>query len=637
MRIDIFVSDSIKLTGRKLARPVEVRPLAELQSQQGQPKPAVIVGTARELSAIHPKYVEELREEGVRVIVTEAVPGTPMPRFKKDLIHASLPSLDKRDEWRILQALLNNAIELLILQNKERRTQKYLEELTHIGVLLSSEKDTNKLLKLILTKSREITHCDAGSLYMVDDVNGEKRLLFKMAQNDSVPLDLKEFPMPLNDRSLAGYVVLSGQPLLIDNAYEIDLSKPYSHARWVDKKNNYRTITILTVPLKNLKGEVLGGLQLINRKRDPRVRLIDPLTAMVVVQPFDDHAIDLVTSLASLAAVTLEKNMLYEEIQSLFEGFVKASVKAIESRDPTTSGHSERVAKLTVGLAEKVDGIATGPLSGVRFAPEELRELRYASLLHDFGKVGVREHVLVKAKKFYPREEDVLRIRAAFIRAAMTSDSWRKRLDRILEKGVEAFRREEPQFDAELMKMLGELDADLKLIWEANEPRVLPEGSYDRLVGISERVYSSFDQQPLHLLSKEEVGVLSIPRGSLTEEERLEIESHVTHTYHFLREIPWTKELKRVPEVAYKHHEKLNQVGYPRRLSASDIPLQSRMMTICDIFDALTASDRPYKKAVPVDKALDILHQEMKAGQLDPLLLQVFIEAKLFGLTTEGR
>jgi HD-GYP domain-containing protein (c-di-GMP phosphodiesterase class II) len=636
MRVDLFTSDKLKIAGRKLSRNFDLRRLEEIDSLQGALKPSVIIGPARELAAIHPNRIEPLMQKGVRVIVTDAVPGTPMPRFPKEIIHCTLPKLDEREEWRILLAFLNNAYDLLVLQAENARTQRDLEELTHIGVLLSSEKDTDKLLELILTKSRMITNCDAGSLYLVEESEGRKRMLFKMAQNDSIALNLREMPLPLNKQSLAGYAILTGEILVIDNAYEIDPELPYAHARWVDKQIGYRNITILTVPLKNLKGEVVGALQLLNRKRDPKVRLIDPLTAMVMAQPFDEHAIELVSSLASLAAVTLEKNMLYESIQNLFEGFVKASVKAIESRDPTTSGHSERVALLSVGLAQAVDRLDDGPLARLRFSQEELRELRYASLLHDFGKVGVRERVLIKAKKLYPGDERELRTRAMFVRAAIRADGYKRQLDTLLRSGSAHFQQVHDKLSAELEEMEALLNGDLDLIWEANEPKVLAEGNFDRLKTIAERIYTTFDNEPIKLVTDEQIKVLSIPRGTLTEEERIDIESHVSHTYNFLLNIPWTKELKNVPEIAYKHHEKLNGRGYPQHLKVQHIPAQSRIMTICDIFDALTASDRPYKKAVSFERALDILNMERKDGMLDPQLLDAFIEAKVFDLVRVG-
>lgn len=636
MRLDLYASDNLNLADRTLPRPFELRRLEELNQPHGGFRPSVVIASARELAAMHPDRLDPLRPAGVRVIVTDAVPGSPMPRFGKEIIHCTLPSLDEREEWRLLSAFVGNAYDLLVLQTQNARTQRDLEELTRIGVLLSSEKDTDKLLELILSKSRMITNCDAGSLYLVDESGERRRMLFKMAQNDSIPLALKEMPIPLNKQSLAGYAVLTGEILVIDNAYEIDPELPYTHARWVDKQIGYRNITILTVPLKNLKGEVLGALQLLNRKRDPKVKLVDPLTAMMTVQPFDAHAVELVSSLASLAAVTLEKNMLYESIQNLFEGFVKASVKAIESRDPTTSGHSERVAQLSVGLAKAVDRVDDGPLRTVRFSLEELRELRYASLLHDFGKVGVRERVLVKAKKLYPEDERELRARAMFVRAAMRAETYKRQLENLLQAGETRYAGQAASLLSELQELEARLDADLELIWEANEPKVLSGGNFDRLTDIASRIYTFFDGEPLRLVTDEQVRVLSIPRGSLTEEERVDIESHVTHTFNFLQNIPWTKELKNVPEIAYKHHEKLNGRGYPQRVPAPQIPVQSRIMAICDIFDALTASDRPYKKAVSFEKALDILNMERRDGMLDPNILDAFVDAKVFDLVKPG-
>ena len=611
-------------------RPHDLRRLEELNKLSGTQKPSVIVGSAKELAAIHPRQIEHLKPGGVRVVVTDAIPGSPMPRFDKDTIHCTLPKLDEREEWRIQSSFIVNAIDLLTLKAEARRKQHDLEELTEIGVLLSSEKDTKKLLQLILTKSREITHSDAGSLYLVKESEGERNLWFMLAQNDSVALNLEARPLPLTDESLIGHVVLSGEPLVIDNAYEIDPDKPYAHNRWVDKAINYRTISMLAMPLKNLKGEVVGGLQLINRKRDFNIRLIDPLTAMVMVEKFDSHSINLVSSLASQAAVTLEKNMLYEAIQNLFEGFVKASVKAIESRDPTTSGHSERVAILTLKLAEAVNKTSTGSFAKVQFSDEELRELRYAGLLHDFGKVGVREQILVKAKKLYPEQKKFIEMKANFIKAAFQSEDFRKRLEFILKDGPDEFDRRSGDFDRDRQAVRQSLEEDLDFVWEANEPKILAEGDFDKLSSITEREYCEFEECQLRLIDQEEASILSIPKGTLTDDERDEIESHVTYSYNFLKEIPWTKEFKNIPDIAYKHHEKLNSRGYPRALASPEIPIQARMMTIADIFDALTASDRPYKRAVPYKKALQILTWEMEDGMLDPDLLDLFIKEKVY-------
>ena len=307
MRIDLFASDTIELAGRQLSRRFELRRLEDLRRVHGDPQPSVIIGTARELASLSPKSIDHLREVGVRIIVTEAVPGTPMPRFERELILCTLPHLDEREEWRILSAFINNAIDLLTLHNQLKRTQQDLEEIIQIGVLLSSEKDTNKLLELILTKTREITNCDAGSLYLVEEKDNKRQLMFKMAQNDSVPLNLKEFPMPLSNQSLIGHTLLSGEPpghrQRLRNRFREALQPRALGGQEKQLSHHHHS----NGSAQESEGDVLGGLQLINRKRDFNIRLVDPLTAMVVVQPFDDHAIKLVSSLASLAAVTLEK------------------------------------------------------------------------------------------------------------------------------------------------------------------------------------------------------------------------------------------------------------------------------------------------------------------------------------------
>jgi response regulator RpfG family c-di-GMP phosphodiesterase len=290
-------------------------------------------------------------------------------------------------------------------------------------------------------------------------------------------------------------------------------------------------------------------------------------------------------------------------------------VVAIEARDPTTAGHSERVARLTVGLATAVERAPPPSYAGLRFAPEQLRQLRYAALLHDFGKVGVREHVLVKANKLYPHELELLRARFDLIRARLEIDGLRGRL----EGGGGDWERQ-----------ARELDGFFEFILQCNRPTVLSEGSFGHLGEIARRTFRHPDGEERPYLTGDEVALLSIPRGSLSQDERLEIESHVTHTYRFLSQIPWTSDLKRVPEIAFAHHEKLDGKGYPRAITGPAIPVESRMMAIADIFDALTASDRPYKRAVPVEKALDILSAEAKAQHVDTLLLDAFIQSRVY-------
>jgi len=328
--------------------------------------------------------------------------------------------------------------------------------------------------------------------------------------------------------------------------------------------------------------------------------------------------------------VSLENNFLYQEIETLFEGFVKASVQAIESRDPTTSGHSNRVAVYTTGLAKAVDSLGQGAYKDVHFTREQLKEIRYASLLHDFGKVGVREHVLVKAKKLYPHQLELVKQRFAYIQKSVMYGTMKERFDALCNAGMEGYLAVKGEIDAREQEYLHEMDTYLQTIITANEPAVLAEDPLRLLDEIHAKTFLEKGGLAIPFLDDDEYVKLRIKRGSLNEEERKEIESHVTHTFRFLRAIPWTKEMKNIPTIAYGHHEKLTGDGYPRGIGAAEIPIQTRMMTVSDIYDALTASDRPYKRAVPPQKALDILTQEVEEQKLDQALVKVFIEAKIW-------
>ncbi|HET8798533.1 MAG TPA: HD domain-containing phosphohydrolase, partial [Thermoanaerobaculia bacterium] len=259
-----------------------------------------------------------------------------------------------------------------------------------------------------------------------------------------------------------------------------------------------------------------------------------------------------------------------------------------------------------------------------------VREVRYASLLHDFGKVGVREQVLVKEKKLYPQHIENIRGRFEFVMKSVENEANRKKVERLLAHGRDGYDDFAAKLDAETAETLRKLQHDFAFIAQSNEPTVLPEGDFQYLLHLASRDYVDIRGERRLLVDGEEARILSIRKGNLDAAERLEIESHVTHTFNFLLKIPWTRDLSSVAEIAYAHHEKLNGRGYPRRLTAEGIPLQSRMMTVSDIYDALTASDRPYKRAVPTERALDILKMEVDDGLLDRDLVDTFIEAKVF-------
>ena len=505
-------------------------------------------------------------------------------------------------------------------------------ELTRIGVALGTERDLKALLDLILTQARRITSSDAGSLYLVEtSEQGPKRLRFRLAQTYSKPeAPFVEFTIPVDRTSLAGYTAVTGEPLVIDDAYFLPPDVEYSINRSFDERYGYRTKSMLVIPMKDHKEEVIGVLQLINRKRNPDAMLANPADVEQQVVPYSKRTVELVTALAGQAAVSMENSRLYEEIERLFEGFVKAAVHAIEQRDPTTFGHSGRVANMTVGLAAVVDRAEDGAYGAVKFTREQVREIRYAGLLHDFGKVGVREQVLVKAKKLYPLQFDLIKQRHDFVRRTAEREFWKRRAEFLEAHGREGYDAFLRGLEDEHQADLGALDRFLDVVLEANEPTVLPAGRFGELIELARRNYEDLAGQAHALLSEEELRYLTIPKGSLDETERLEIESHVTHTYRFLQQIPWTRELQHIPIIAYGHHEKLDGGGYPRRVTGEAIPIQTRMMTISDIYDALTAADRPYKPAVAQARALDIMTDEVRIGQLDSELFRLFVDAKVF-------
>lgn len=551
------------------------------------------------------------------------------------VLGAPITSLALDRASRFVRDLAGRGLAVSSLEGQLAHRNAELSELNKIGAALSAERDINRLLDLILDKSRQITAADAGSLYLVvpGAVPGEPDALrFALAKNDSVTVAFQEFRMPLDQTSIAGYVAVHGTPVNVADAYSLPEGTPYSVSQSFDLKSGYRTKSMLVVPMRDHHGEIIGVIQLINKKTEPSAILQPSSLVDRLVVSFDDLDLELVMSLASQAAVSLVNNRLVDDIKRLFESFVQASVTAIESRDPTTSGHSQRVAELTVGLAQKIDGHSSGIFAPVRFSRDQIQEIKYASLLHDFGKVGVREKVLVKAKKLYFGEMLALRQRFGTIKRTIEAEYLRAKVACLEASGG---REEREAIEVEHERRQAQIDRALDLVARSNEPTVLDADAAGALLELPALSYLDVDGVTRPYLTLNELQALSIRRGSLSEQERTEIETHVTHTFTFLSQIPWTGEFARVPEIAFAHHEKLDGSGYPRRLHAADIPLQSRMMTIADIFDALVAWDRPYKKAVPVDRALSILDEEAKHGKLDSDLLKVFIEAQVFELTAQ--
>jgi len=630
---------------------VVVRSFAQLQTALDGRGAALVLAGLAELNAEHGALEAWLQNGGSKRVWLVATADTDdshalMQRFP--FLHdvVARPVSPTRLKLTLERAFetMNAQGTLRQLQEAYNRRGDELNVLNKIGVQLSAERDTYKLLDLILQKSREITDADAGSLYLVERAengDGVDQLRFKLAQNDTMPLPFQEKPMPLDTKSIAGYVAVTGETQNFQDAYELPKNSEFQFDRTYDEFSGYRTKSMLVVPMRDHRNTVMGVVQLINKKRDRAAVL--RLQALVDEQviPFTSVDKELVASLTSQAAVAFENAALLKRMRDLFDNFVQAAVDAVEKRDPTTSGHSRRVELLTVGLMEKVDQIQTGPLASEHYTRDQVEEVRYAALLHDFGKVAVQERYLRKERKLYAGQLIALKQRFAYILRSIEADYLRARVH-ALESG-DASPERLAALEAEYHHRRAEAERVRAIVEKANEPTVVEAESAPALGNLPTRSFPMLekdreveDQDTFPVeewangpwLSAKEVELLSIRKGSLSAGERDKIQEHVTETYKFLSTLPWTGELRRVPEIAYAHHEKLNGSGYPRKLQGARIPRQSRMMTISDIFDALIATDRPYKKAVTEEQARAILCEEAQEGKLDTELLQVFLEAQ---------
>jgi HD-GYP domain-containing protein (c-di-GMP phosphodiesterase class II) len=648
------------VSGDLLAGPPaeEVQTLAALEASVDGKGAALVLADPTRLEAEREATETWLRAGGAAQVVLVAVTGA----TDGDAVLQRFPFLDDLLVRPVSPACLHLKLERALETIHSRRVIRQLEsalegqsaelsrksedlsKLNEIGIALSAERDIDKLLQLILSKSREITGADAGSLYLVERAKPENgngdRLRFKLTQNDSVDWPFEESTMPLDKSSIAGHAALTGEPVNVADAYHLPDDSPFRISRSFDQSSGYRTKSMLVVPMKDHENVVVGVVQLINKKRDASKRLQPVAVVDEEVIPFSDVDAKLAGSLASQAAVAFENADLIRRIRTLFDQFIHRAVTAVELRDPTTAGHSERVAILTVGLVEKVDAVTDGRLAELRFTRDQVEEVRYAALLHDFGKVAVQEKVLRKGKKLYATQLIGIRQRFAYILKSIEADHLRARLQALESGRPDADRL--AAIDAEYARRRAEAEGVLQAVLRANEPTVVEEENFRAVMNLPARGkftdHEAEDRFPVEswaegpFLTADEVEVLSIRKGSLSEDQRRQIESHVSHTYEFLRRLPWTGEFRRIPEIAWAHHEKLDGSGYPRRLTAPDIPVQSRMMTIADIYDALVAWDRPYKPPVSEERAREILREEAEAGKLDADLLHVFLEARVFDL-----
>jgi len=475
-----------------------------------------------------------------------------------------------------------------------------------------SDETANNLQKILdttLGSFLDLVGCDAGSVYTVrKKAKGDPSLTFEAMITRSirvhgVPEPLRRLKFAIDDTSIVGKTAVSRKPILLNEAITESSVAPA-----VGEALQYATRNIFSGPLITPRGDLVGVVQLINKlPRDGSVfdpHDFSPLPA------FDEKDERLFSIFSEQAALAIENSLLLDEQERLMEGIVNACITAIEARDPSTSGHSLRVSNYSIGLAEAVNRTDWGPLRHVSFTPVQLRELRFAAMLHDVGKIGVREDVLQKEKKLHPHELETVALRLRLMRTQL----------RVLEH--------EGQKDC--TEAIQQIDDAWMRVLEANEPSVLNRATSDLVKDLRSLSVFLDNGELITALTDDECQKLCIPIGSLSESERIEIESHVNKTYEILRMIPWSKGLELVPEIAYRHHENLDGSGYPNQITKEEILPQTRIMTICDIYDALIANDRPYKPSMPRETALDIIETEVKAGKLDRYYFELFVRAKVF-------
>jgi HD-GYP domain-containing protein (c-di-GMP phosphodiesterase class II) len=500
-----------------------------------------------------------------------------------------------------------------------------LGELLDIGIGLMAEHDRDALLHKILVLGKQVTESDAGILVLAEpDGQGGQRMRPLLYEIDSLNVtpELAERSYAVDDSTIAGYAAVNRKLMVIDDARELMEEKDaFPVTRELEQRYRYHRRSMLIVPMVDHVDCLVGVLMFINRKTDPTAKIDSEEAVARWVIPYTDREMRVAHSLASHAAISIENAELYARLERMLERVVKAAVTAVDQRDPTTAGHSLRVAALAMELASAVNRATDGPFATHHFTREQLRELYFSTLLHDFGKVTVSDHVLMKSKKLPPVLWERIDARFDLIRRTLELEHCRARA---VSNG------DGDALDRKLAADVAELDDLRRVVHDANQPNLLPRTPNPTLYTMTERTFVRPDGTHTPYLTPQELHYLLVPYGSLDERERAEIQSHVDESYRFLADIPWTDDLKNLPAYAYGHHEKLNGTGYPRRLRDKEIPLQTRIMTIADMFDALTESDRPYKAAVSADQALEILQADAREGLLDPDLVQLLVDTQAY-------
>ena len=524
--------------------------------------------------------------------------------------------------------------------------------INEIGLAITSQASVDSMVRLVLEKAIDLCSADAGFFILRENLGTNQRegvpdirllrssghRFFQKARVcKSQNLKLNSDSLDPARNTTTSFIMNFGVGVVWEHGWQ--WSSPHCNSQMNSSQQNlsvlqfehdsrnYEVRSYCQIPLKTPSGEVVGFILLVNRKTGKHVFIDSLADVKKHVRPFTDHDLNLLEALAAQVGVSLDHARLIQDLKRVFESFVQASVVAIESRDPSTKGHSERVAVLTVGLAEAVSTTSTGQYASVSFNATQLYEIKYASLLHDFGKIGVRENILRKERKLYHHELMTIQERFHNLEKKLNLKCLEDYLERLMNRGQIPSREDIDRMQRDVQNISIKLNKYWESILEANEPSIVSSENFQKILEIASIQYLADAEQGTELLLPGEVEKLTIKRGSLSYAERLEIESHVTHSFKFLVSIPWTQELANVPDIVYAHHERLDGTGYPRQLVADEIPIQAKMMAISDVYDALVAVDRPYKLALPPERALSILEGEVSEGKLDPDLFKIFVEA----------
>lgn len=508
-----------------------------------------------------------------------------------------------------------------------------LQQLNEIGIALSKEREIPILHEKILQNAKNLTHADGGTIYSVVDgkvlhfeIVISDSLRFHLGGTSSNPIPFANLPLFLetgepNDNLIVAYAVNHKKTINIKDAY-FEEGFDFSGTKRFDSHTGYRTKAVLTIPMKNHEDEVIAVLQLINP--------IDPNTREV--SAFSEEDVHLAESLASQAGIALNNQLLIQNLRGLFEALIRVIAEAIDEKSPSTGNHGKRVPIIAQLLGEAVNATTEGPLKDTTFTEEQLYELQIASLLHDCGKITTPVHVVEKRKKLETIHDRVELVDARFIGLRMKEENavLSKKLAWIESHFPNVFKEAEEEFNAlerTLSEKLEEINDDQAFIHRCND---LLEPITDKAVERIARIASLDWNKGSPLLTNDEQENLLIAKGNLTEKEREIIRHHVVMTYRMLSQLPFPKELKAVPEIAASHHERMDGKGYPRGLKGNEMLVQSRILAIADVFESLSAPDRPYRKPAPLSQVFKMMYEMVDEGHLDPVLFDIFLKKKAY-------